>query len=185
MNKQLLRIAVLALSLLAIIASAFISVTLPIGTEGIPFTAQSLMIFIVAGLSRPKYSFIIILIYLLLGIIGVPVFADGSSGWSKIVGPSGGFLYGFLVSGVAISLVLDDKKASLSKVLFAMLIGTFLLFGCGVGHLAYKFGMPKGLEYGLYPYWKMGLVKAVLATFVVFGVKRLIQRQEYERNTSY
>jgi len=185
MNKQLLQIAVLALSLLAIIGSAFISVTLPIDTEGIPFTAQSLMIFIVAGLSKPKYSLLIILSYLLLGVIGLPVFADGSYGWSKIIGSSGGFLYGFLVSGIVISLILDDKNTSLSRILSAMLIGTIILFGCGVSHLAFKFGWSKALEFGLYPYWKMGLVKAVLATFVVFGVKRLIQKKEYERNTSY
>jgi len=85
-------------SLVLLVISAYISITLPVSEKGIPFTAQSLVVFILAGILPLRVFLIVILSYLLLGIVGLPVFADGSSGWAKITGGSGGFLYGFAVS---------------------------------------------------------------------------------------
>ena len=170
MNNNSLKGTVLALLLL--IASAYISVTLPISEKGIPFTAQSLVVFIIAGLFKPKSSGLIILAYLLLGLIGLPVFAEGSAGWEKLAGASGGFLYGFLFAGIAISMIIIGNTSSFMLVFIAMLLGTIILFFFGLGQLTYKFGWEKALEYGLYPFWQMALVKALLAALVVLAVRR-------------
>lgn len=160
-------------SILFISLSAHISITLPISEKGIPFTAQSYVIFVVAGLLSPRLFLGVIISYLFLGIAGLPVFADGTSGWEKIQGASGGFLYGFVVSGVAIAYCLQNaERPSLSKIITTMIMGSILLFICGLGQLAVKFGGEKALEYGLYPFWKMGLFKAFLAAITVFGVQR-------------
>lgn len=165
------------LALLALIASAYISITLPISEKGIPFTAQSLMVFYLAGIFKPKTIGLIILSYLLLGSLGLPVFAEGSSGWSKLTGASGGFLYGFLFSGLVISSMIGKSgKVKMSTVLWAMLLGTIVLFCCGLGQLSYKFGWSKALEYGFYPFWIMALVKAGIAAFLVFLTKSRFQR---------
>lgn len=158
------------LSLSLIIASAYISVTLPISAQGIPFTAQSLVIFIVAALLRPMDFLLVISLYLLAGAAGLPVYADGESGLGKLFGASGGFLFGFLFSGLCISTSLSDKNRSFGGVLGTMILATAILFFFGLGMLAYKFGFAKALEYGFYPFWAMALVKALLATFCVFGV---------------
>ncbi len=170
MNKASLIGAVLALLLL--IASAYISVTLPISEKGIPFTAQSLVVFVIAGLFRPKSSALIIGVYLLLGLMGLPVFAEGSAGWDKLAGASGGFLYGFMFAGIAISMIIKGNISSSRWVFFAMFSGTIILFFFGLGQLTYKFGWEKALEYGLYPFWQMALVKALLAALVVLAVRR-------------
>ncbi len=161
--------------LLCLIASAYVSVTLPISEKGIPFTAQSLAVFVIAGTVRPRDFLIIIATYLLLGIAGLPVFADGSAGWEKIIGGSGGFLYGFLFSGLVISYMINGVgKSSLWLIMFTMLISTLVLFVFGLGHLFVKYGAAKAIEYGLVPFWKMALVKAVLAGIVVFWSKQLV-----------
>lgn len=160
---------------LLIIASAYVSVTLPISEQGIPFTAQSLVVFIVAAFLRPVLFLIVISSYLLLGGLGLPVFAEGSSGWAKLLGPSGGFLIGFLFSGLFISLGIYNRKLSFARALITMIIATLILFIFGIGVLAFKFGFQKALEYGLYPFWIMALVKAFLATFCVFAVLRRSQ----------
>ena len=164
-----------ALSLIAIIVSAYVAITLPI-SEGIPFTAQSLVIFIVAGLLRPRLYFLVIISYLLLGSVGAPVFAEGSSGWEKIKGGSGGFLYGFLFSGWVISQLSHSGSTNLVRILVIMMVGTVVLFTFGVGHLTVKFGFEKALDYGFHPFWKMGLVKAALAGIVVYGVRQWAPR---------
>lgn len=163
------------LALVLLIISAYLSVTLPISEKGIPFTAQSLVVFILAGLLKPREFLLVVIAYLLLGVLGAPVFAEGSFGWSKIVGSSGGFLYGFLGSGLLISFMINRTGSrSFSYLLFAMFLGTLVLFFFGIGHLAMKFGFSKALEYGFYPFWKMALVKAFLAGMVVFVAKRYI-----------
>jgi len=126
-------------------------------------------------LLHPRNFLIVIISYLLVGVLGLPVFADGSAGWSKLVGASGGFLYGFLFSGLVISVFMNGlKEAKFSKVVFVMLVGTLVLFLFGLSHLAYKFGISKALEYGLYPFWKMALVKALLAGIVVFSLNNYV-----------
>lgn len=163
----------IAIAILSILLASQISVTLPISQQGIPFTAQSLIIFIIAGLTRPPYFMTICIGYLSLGILGLPVFADGSSGWEKIEGSSGGFLYGFLFAGTCISMMIQTGKSfSFSKSILIMLIGTMVLFLFGLSHLAYKFGWTKALEYGLFPFWVMALVKAGFAAVVVWWARK-------------
>lgn len=164
-------------ALLLLIASAYVSVTLPISEKGIPFTAQSLVVFYLAGMLLPSRTFVVIAGYLILGIIGLPVFADGGSGWSKIVGASGGFLYGFLFSGMFIAMALwKERLHSLGHIMIIMILGTVVLFVFGIGHLSYKFGFEKALEYGFHPFWKMALVKAILASLMVFWSNRSLFR---------
>ncbi len=159
------------LPLLALIASAYISVSIP--GLSIPFTAQSLAVFVIAGLLVPKYFLIVILSYLGLGIGGVPVFAEGTSGLSKVLGNSGGFLYGFIFSGAVIAYSISkDFKSPLTRLINVMLLATVVLFVFGVGHLAIKLDVQKSLLYGLYPYWKMALVKALLAALLVWVIGR-------------
>lgn len=114
----------------------------------------------------------VICAYYLIGIIGLPVFAGGTSGINKILGASGGFLYGFLFSGLLISFLVDQSKSlAFSQLLIVFLAATVVLFIFGLGHLTFKFGIERALEYGLYPFWKMALVKALLATLLVFYSK--------------
>ena len=160
------------LALLLLVTSAYVSVTLPISEKGIPFSAQSLMVFYLAGRLKPRFTGMLVLAYLGLGILGLPVFAEGTSGFSKISGASGGFLYGFLIAGLVISFLVDSQEVKTVKsLLLIMIAGTIVLFIFGLGQLSYKFGFEKALEYGFFPFWQMALVKAFLASLLVFWSK--------------
>ncbi len=155
------------LPLLVLIVSAYISVSIP--KLSIPFTAQSLAVFVIAGLLSPRYFAIVILSYLGLGLVGVPVFAEGTAGLSKVLGNSGGFLYGFLFSGaVIVYSTHKESEIPLTRLINVMLLATVVLFVFGVGHLAIKLDLQKALLYGLYPYWKMAVIKALLAAVIVW-----------------
>jgi len=166
---------------LALCLSAHLSFTIPISETGIPFTAQSFAVFVVAGLLAPQAFSIVIVLYFILGGLGLPVFADGSSGFEKFVGNSGGFLYGFLFSGLFISFCMDKMKDNMGFiVLLIMLVATVILFIFGLSHLALKLDFSKSITYGLLPFWKMALFKAILATLFVFCVKRyVLQKSTY------
>ncbi|KXT75784.1 Substrate-specific component BioY of biotin ECF transporter [Streptococcus sp. DD12] len=85
------RLARMAIAVALVIVCSQITVPLP----GIPFTLQTFAVGLVASLLAPLDAFLACLTYLLLGAIGLPVFAGGAGGWASFVGAGGGFLIGF------------------------------------------------------------------------------------------
>lgn len=103
--------------------SAQISIPLPIG---VPFTLQVLMTILIALILRPIYALISLVLYTLLGIIGLPVFSGGRSGMGTILSPTGGFIIGFIISVFLISLLKgknDSKYAVIRYILVSVLVG--------------------------------------------------------------
>jgi len=165
MNKNLLKIF---LALVAIIISSYISYTIPI-QGGIPFTAQSLVVFVVASILSPIESLICLGIYLILGALGLPVFAEGTAGIERIMGNSGGFLYGFIFSALLISTAIKRFKVdALWKYGVLMFLATICLFFFGLMHLGLKLDFEKAFEYGLKPFWKMGMLKCFVAAGIAY-----------------
>lgn len=87
--------------LLAIVFIAlFAQVTIPvsIGESNIPISGQTFAVLLVAYILHQKHGTIAVGSYVLLGLLGLPIFADGKAGWNVLIGGSGGFLIGFIVS---------------------------------------------------------------------------------------
>ncbi|MEM1119701.1 MAG: biotin transporter BioY [Bacteroidota bacterium] len=141
-----------------------------INVGDIPITGQTLAVLAVALIFQPIDTIIIVSSYLLVGAIGLPVFADGSAGWEKLTGGSGGFLIGFLVASVVVSYLFHQKggKEIISIIGFTAL-GTIIILIFGISKLAYSFGLDKALEYGFYPFWKGAIIKVLLGSFLVRG----------------
>jgi biotin transport system substrate-specific component len=153
--------------LCAIIISSDISYAVS-ALGDVPFTFQSLIVFIAAASLKPKEFLACIILYLLLGIAGVPVFAEGTSGIEKILGGSGGFLYGFAFSGYFISSYFDkDNSTSYIAILNLMIQATVILFFFGLLHLSLLYGFNNALSYGLFPFWKASLLKVLYASILI------------------
>lgn len=111
-------ICVNALFLALIIVSAQISIPLP---GGIPFTMQTLIIPLAGILLGAKNGSMIISIYVLLGCIGIPVFAGFNGGFQNILGPNGGFIIGFIVLALLCALSEKVAKCFSGKLYFLIL----------------------------------------------------------------
>lgn len=85
----------------------------------IPFTLQTLVIFILILVLDLKKSLLILLIYCLLGIIGIPVFSSFQSGLGVFLGPTGGFLIGFvpmiIVSNILLKIISNKRNGNLDN----------------------------------------------------------------------
>ena len=77
--------------------AAPIELALPLGHEVVPITLQSLIVLMLACLLGAWRSSLAMLLYLLLGALGLPVFANGGAGLGHLLGPTGGFLFGFVL----------------------------------------------------------------------------------------
>ena len=88
----------LSIALLAV--GAFVTVPVPLGLT--PFTLQTMMLFIILMVLSPTEAFIAVAGYLLLGALGLPIFSGMTGGFAKLIGPTGGFLVGYLVAALAV-----------------------------------------------------------------------------------
>lgn len=96
----------------------------------IPITLQTLGVFITASILGAKLGTVSIIIYILLGAVGLPVFSNFTGGFGILLSPTGGFIIGFIFTALTIGIVTSLKNSILTNTL-AMLLGLLLcyLFG--------------------------------------------------------
>lgn len=107
--KSLTRMAV-SLALLAV--SAYITIPVPFASAMV--SAQTIVLNLAAFILLPKQTFVLMLVYLLLGAVGMPVFVGGSCGIGEFFGPRGGFLIAFAIAYPLVSL-LKGKTVSFKR----------------------------------------------------------------------
>tara|TARA_B110001450_G_scaffold128030_1_gene120438 strand:+ start:393 stop:935 length:543 start_codon:yes stop_codon:yes gene_type:complete len=161
------------LGVLVICLGAMIAFNLPLNGSDIPITGQSLAVLVIGFVLGRKRALFAIALYLILGVMGFPVFAKGASGIDTLIGGSGGFLYGFLIGGYVCGALQENGfGASFAKSLMAMTIGTVLILTCGIAQLTYLYGFEKALDYGFIPFWPGAIVKIILGALIIYIIPK-------------
>lgn len=152
-----------------------LSITLPISP--VPFSFGTLAIYLstyILGFKKGLFSF---LLYLLLGFIGLPVFAGFTSGPGKLLGPTGGYLIGEILLVLLIGLLLESSKYKPSFFLLGMILGTILCYFLGSIWLAYlnHISFWSALSIGAIPYLPFDTAKIILSLLLAPKIRsRLI-----------
>jgi biotin transport system substrate-specific component len=108
-------------------------------------------------------------IYLLLGAAGLPVFAGFSGGTAVLLGPTGGYLFGFLGAGLLGGFIARNRSsrrgADTVKVSASALVSLLIIYGLGVAWLMNSLSLTlyQGLAFGAIPFIPVDLLKAVVA----------------------
>ena len=103
----------------------------------IPITLQTLVILIIATLLSWRETGLVLTLYLTIGAVGVPVFAEYTSGLEKLSGATAGFLWGFLIVGLCIAWLKDSMRNGLFQFILLFLLGHLLILICGFPWLIY------------------------------------------------
>lgn len=152
---------------------AQISIPMPLG---VPMTMQTFAVTLAAIMLGAKRSCIAMCIYLLLGAVGLPVFANFNGGFQNIIGPTGGFLISFPLMAFIIGLAMNYRK---NKVLFVVLItaGTIVNYIVGVAMFCFITGSPvmTGITACVLPFIPTAIIKAVLATILGLELRKRLQ----------
>lgn len=161
--KEMILISIFA-ALTAI--GAFIIIPLPISP--VPITLQMLFTFLAGGLLGKKGGFLSQLIYLLLGAIGLPIFAGGAGGVGALFGPTAGYLYGFLIAGFIAGL---GERRFLPK-LISYIVGLLIIYILGATGLMINTGMSinKALASGVLPFIPGDIIKVILAGYLTIKI---------------
>ena len=148
-------------ALIAVLAQ----ISLPIGP--VPFTLQNFAIGLIATVFRPREAVLSVALYLLLGAIGLPVFAGGGAGFHVLVGPSAGYLWFDLVYAGLTSYLIHQKSGYI-RIFLANLLGDSLVFAGGILSLHFLAGMPfdQALAVGVLPFILPDLGKIIAISFI-------------------
>lgn len=126
-HKNILSIVYVAL--FASIISVCSLVSIQIGT--IPVTLQLLGICLASGFLGWFRGTLSVVIYILLGLIGIPVFAGGTSGFAKLGSPTGGYIIGFIFTALIIDLAVKIFGRKLYVLVIAMILGVLVCYAFG------------------------------------------------------
>lgn len=146
-------------------------ISIPLPFTPVPLTGQTFGVLLVAASLGSVLGSLSMLSYLFLGLVGLPVYADQSSGWDIVRGATGGYLLGFIVAALVIGFLAERRwDQSFSSSVSAMLTGNVIIFAVGLSWLAWWLGhngLPNGLsdtlEAGLYPFVPGEILKLYLA----------------------
>ena len=126
------------------------------------------------GRDRPGIA-----LYLAAGIVGLHVYADGAYGWDVLTGPTGGYLFGFLLAALLTGWLAEHGWSKrFSSSLSAMLSGNVLIYLTGTIWLAYKLdiGLEETLELGLYPVVPGDILKLYIAGALLPGAWWVVRK---------
>ena len=144
----------------------------------VPMTLQPLAVLMIAMLCGRFIAVSAVSLYLLQGMVGIPVFAYGG-GLPYLLGPTGGFLFGFLFASILIGELADRGWGkSLFKSVFSMLIGLLIIYTCGVFQLSVLKGFDFAIINGLKPFIVGDLYKLILAALLLPQIWKLVNKVE-------
>jgi len=151
---------------LAILGSLFVAAAAQISVPMIPvpMTLQTLAVLAVGGAYGARLGAATLALYALEGAVGLPVFANFSGGYHVLLGPTGGYIVGFiLAAGLVGYLVEKGWGDNVVKLCGIMLLGAAVLYVPGLLWLAKFTGFSAVLQAGMIPFIPGDIVKAVLA----------------------
>jgi biotin transport system substrate-specific component len=174
-NQQLKLRSMIVTALFAAIIGVLAQITIPL--PQVPITGQTLAIGLAATILGSRYGTLSVLLYLIIGSTGVPVFAELSGGISKLVGPTGGFLVGFVSAAFIIGFYMEKTSFTFKNAMIANTIGMIITLAFGTTWLKISADLTwtMALAGGFTPFLVVGLIKAALASWIGIIIrKRLV-----------
>jgi len=172
-----LRMTVYA-SLMAALTAAGALIALPIGP--IPVVLQNLFVMLTGLLLGPRWGLASVGIYLLAGAAGLPVFAGGSAGIGRFLGPTGGYLLGFLPAVLIIGLISGNRQHHWIWDVLAVICGSLAVYALGVTWLKLitRMNWTTAVAVGMLPFLAGDALKAAAAIVVARALRsRVVHRR--------
>ena len=154
----------------AIAIGAYIAIPL----QPVPITLQNLFIYLAAALLGSHLGALSTIIYVTLGIMGLPVFAGGKAGFGVLMGPTGGYLSGYIVCAYVTGKMIEIRKnPGFIWMVFSMAVGSVFTYLFGVAQLSMYLGIPaaKAVTVGVFPFLPGDALKIAAAALIAARVR--------------
>lgn len=166
-------IQVAAVVIALITAGAYLAVPIPFSP--VPIVLQNMFV-VFAGIAlRPRWALAAVAVYLLLGAVGLPVFAGGAGGLGPLLGPTGGYLVSYPLAAFATAAIMraggsrTPREAPLAVLIGAIVVGFLAVYPLGVARLTMLLdgGVPRAVALGVVPFLPGDALKAVALVVLV------------------
>ncbi|MFH1349380.1 MAG: biotin transporter BioY [Pseudomonadota bacterium] len=154
---------------------AFIIIPFPL----VPITLQTLFVYLSGSLLGGSLGALSQVVLIILGIIGLPVFAGGKAGIGVLLGPTGGYLIGFILGAYFIGRLIQLKKTpGILWIAFSMGAGTIAIYLLGVIQLSIiaELSLKKALSVGVLPFLIGDVLKIIAAALISLKIQDKIPK---------
>jgi biotin transport system substrate-specific component len=150
----------------------------------VPHTLQIFFVLLAGLVLGARAGAMSVAVWVLLGVFGLPVFAQGKAGFGVLLGPTGGFLIGFILCAYLVGYLTEDRPSKLLRTLVSMFAGLFLVYAVGLsGFLViFEFVLHKPMTVGqallitVAPFLPFDIVKSITAAYIGVKVRRALLR---------
>ena len=171
-NTSKLRMMVFA-SLFAALTAIGAYITVPVPLSPVPITLQVFFVLLAGSRLGSKWGSLSMIVYMLLGIVGLPVFAGGSSGIGVLLGPTGGYIFGFILAAYIIGKLSRKTGNGANSSFFInalnMSAGVLVIYACGAFRLMMvaDFDLGKTLALGVISFLPGDILKIAVAAYII------------------
>ncbi len=170
--KKAWDIAIVISASLLIGVSAQFSINLPFSP--VPITGQTLVILLAGVLLGKNRGAAAVGLYLAEGAVGFPVFAGGKSGFVTLLGPTGGYLFGFLAAAYVVGILCELRyDRSLIYTGTSLIVGNLIIYIFGLFWLVRFVGEFQALQLGLFPFLVGDVLKLLIGVILLGGSKKI------------
>jgi len=172
-KRQSVAITISAAFAGSLIIALLARLSIPVPFSPVPITGQVFGILFLGAVLGSRIGTLSVIMYISEGLIGLPVFAGGSLGFLYLLGPTGGYLIGFIPAVYLVGYLSEIGFTNkIYTTLIIMIFGTLVIFIFGISWLAISAGFETALSIGLYPYLSWAAIKIILATVVAYSINR-------------
>jgi biotin transport system substrate-specific component len=169
-------------ALLILAGSLFIAllaqIAIPLPFTPIPITGQTFGVLLCGAALGSKRGFLTVAAYISEGAMGLPFFAGGASGYLRLLGPTGGYLVGFLLAAYVCGLVAERKgERTMRNAIPAFALAQLTIYACGMPWLGYLTGFEGIWMKGFIPFLPGLVIKSVAAGLLLPKVWAQIEKQ--------
>jgi len=150
-------------------------ISIPLPFTPIPITGQTIGVILVGGLLGARRGAMAVLTYLMEGAIGLPVFAQMKAGAHVLVGPTAGYLWGFVFAAFLIGYLAEKGwTVKPTSSFFSCFAATTLILVLGTLYLAaFSVGFNEALIMGFYPFLVGDVVKSAICAGLITGIRKI------------
>ncbi len=162
----------------SIVIAVCAQISIPLSFSPVPITGQTFAVLLVGMALGARMGASALVLYLLEGSLGLPVFAGFHAGFGSLLGPSGGYLWGFCITASVVGFLAERGwDRSITYTFLAMIVGNILLYIPGLLQLGFVLGWDKPiLKLGLYPFIIGDFIKAASAAVLFPSIWKIIEK---------
>lgn len=176
MNLRAMMLAGLFAALLTVSAQ----VAIPIGP--VPVILQILFVLLAGAVLGKRVGMASIAVWVMLGLFGLPVFAQGKAGAAVLIGPTGGYIFGYFVCAYIVGYVAEHFELTYKTMAVAMFVGLVMIYGIGLlgFMLSFQYVLHKAMTWqqainlAVLPFLPFDLLKLVIAIYCGVRIRRAL-----------